>query len=282
MLSTNVLNVLLSLLLSSDETGSTKSISPSANLFYLNLPQFSTNPSIPSTKTMEDNKVIFHGLWASPYVKRVEFALKLKGVGYEYVEEDLRNKSPSLLQLNPIYKKVPVLVHDGKPVIESLIILEYIDETWKDHGPRLLPEDPFERYRVRFWADFFDREVMDALMGMNSGPGEERKAATEQVREKIAILEEGVKSMLQAGHQFIGGDTPAFLDIVIWSIFSPYEIHREVMGYSLIGAETCPVITSLVDAISEHPLGKASAFPREKLGRFLLSIKQNGIKFDEN
>lgn len=104
----------------------------------------------------EENKVILHGTWGSLFVKRVELALKIKGIAYEYVEEDLSNKSPQLLKYNPVLKKVPVLVHNGKPVSESLVILEYIDETWKT-GPRILPEDPYERAIVRFWANYIDQ-----------------------------------------------------------------------------------------------------------------------------
>ncbi|KAJ6927698.1 Glutathione S-transferase U9 [Populus alba x Populus x berolinensis] len=90
----------------------------------------------------EEQKVKLYGMWAGTYVKRVEVALRAEGIAYEHIEEDLSNKSQALLQYNPVHNKVPVLVHNGRPITESSIILEYIDEPWKQ-APRVLPDDPY-------------------------------------------------------------------------------------------------------------------------------------------
>ena len=96
--------------------------------------------------------------WPSMFGMRVRIALAEKGIKYQYKEEDLRHKSELLLKMNPVHKQIPVLIHNGKPVCESLIIVQYIDEVWNDKSP-LLPTDPCQRAHARFWADFVDKKV---------------------------------------------------------------------------------------------------------------------------
>ena len=104
------------------------------------------------------------GMFASPFALRVKLALSFKGLRYEYLEEkDLhRNKSELVLKSNPVHKKVPVLIHDGKPVCESMIIVQYIDEAFAGVGPSLLPSDPHERAVARFRAAYIDEKVHSA------------------------------------------------------------------------------------------------------------------------
>ncbi|XP_070008486.1 probable glutathione S-transferase [Nicotiana sylvestris] len=104
-------------------------------------------------------QVLTLGVPLCPFSRRVEWDLKIKGVEYEFIEEDLKNKSPLLLESNPVHKKIPVLIHNGKPISESMIILEYIDETFE--GPSILPKDPYERAMARFWANFLDVKVLE-------------------------------------------------------------------------------------------------------------------------
>lgn len=104
-------------------------------------------------------EVVLLDVFDSPFGMRLRIALAEKGVQYEVKEQDLWNKSPLLLQMNPVHKKIPVLIHNGIPVSESLIALEYIDDVWNDKAP-LLPSDPYLRSQARFWADFVDNKVI--------------------------------------------------------------------------------------------------------------------------
>jgi glutathione S-transferase len=63
-------------------------------------------------------EVKLFGVWASPFNRIIELPLKLKGIQYEYMEEDVKKKSHFLLYYNPVHKNVPVLIHNGKPVAE--------------------------------------------------------------------------------------------------------------------------------------------------------------------
>jgi len=130
------------------------------------------------------------GFWVSPYSLRVEWALRLKGVEYEYIEEDIFNQTPLLSELNPVHKKVPVLIHGEKVTLESLIILEYIDETWKQFP--LLPEDPYDRAMARFLADLGEKLFVNAFVALLS-EGDEKERTLKLATEAVEKIEEELK-----------------------------------------------------------------------------------------
>ena len=83
---------------------------------------------------------------------RVRIALALKGVAYESVPVHLvrdggEHLKPAFRALNP-QARVPVLeLAGGERLIQSPAILEYLEETVPT--PRLLPQDPVARAKVR-------------------------------------------------------------------------------------------------------------------------------------
>ena len=107
---------------------------------------------------MASEEVVLLDCWASMFGMRVRIALAETGVHYECIEQNLAHKSPLLLEMNPIHKKVPVLIHNNKPICESVVIVQYIDEVWNDKAP-LMPSDAYQRAQARFWADFIDKKV---------------------------------------------------------------------------------------------------------------------------
>jgi len=60
---------------------------------------------------------------------------------------------PDYLKLNP-NAVVPTLVHDGKVVIESTLIMEYLDESFPEVA--LMPRDPYLRAQARLWLKRVD------------------------------------------------------------------------------------------------------------------------------
>ncbi|KFK41899.1 hypothetical protein AALP_AA2G186700 [Arabis alpina] len=218
------------------------------------------------------SKVILHGMWASSYAKRVEIALKLKGIPYEYVEEDLQNKTESLTQLNPVHKKIPVLVHDGKPVAESLVILEYIDETWQN-SPRLLPEDPYERAQVRFWASYINQQVFEVMGRVVSQEGEALAKTAEEAQERFKVLEDGLKKHFP-NKMTREDDDVGLLEIIITATFGNHKVYHEVIGVKIIDPVNTPALYNWIECLRELPVMKEVEIPRDRLVNSLQCYRQ--------
>ncbi|CAH8256460.1 unnamed protein product [Arabidopsis lyrata] len=177
----------------------------------------------------EEEEVKLLGTWYSPVVLRAKIALRLKSVDYDYVEEDLfGSKSELLLKSNPVYKKVPVLIHKSKPVCESLNIVEYIDETWSSSGPSILPSHPHDRALARFWSAFVDDKWFPALMTAVVTKSEDAKAkGMEEMEEGLLQLEDAFIS-LSKGKSFFGGETIGFMDICLGSFLVFFKAREKL------------------------------------------------------
>ncbi|KAH9650458.1 glutathione s-transferase u8 [Citrus sinensis] len=162
-------------------------------------------------------EVKLHGVWASAFCYRVIWALKLKGIAYDYIEEDLSNKSALLLKYNPVHKKVPVLVHDEKSVCESIVILEYIEEMWP-YNPSLMPSDyPM----IELW-------LISGLNLPKTGVQDQENTMKEILEMLKTVEEHGLGEK-----KFFHGDKIGLVDIAFASIVYWLQIIEDVARVKL-------------------------------------------------
>ncbi|XP_004299656.1 PREDICTED: probable glutathione S-transferase [Fragaria vesca subsp. vesca] len=196
--------------------------------------------------------------WTSSFSLRIVWALKLKDVPYDTIFEDLSNKSPLLLQYNPIHKAIPVLVHNGKPIAESLVILEYIEETWKQNP--LLPQDPHDRATARFLAKFGDDKVMPSIVDAVFSEGKEQEEAIAKAKENLNYLEAELK-----GKKYFGGERIGFADIAQGWLAHSLKVLEEVTNTKLIVEDEFPLLSQWQKTFADAHIIRENWPPRGKL-----------------
>lgn len=100
--------------------------------------------------------LIFYGHPFSSYAWKALIALYEKGIEFDY--RALENEAPFThyeeLKAHWPVGQFPLIVHDGRPLFESSIIIEYLDQIRAE--PRLIPADPQAALTIRFLDRIFD------------------------------------------------------------------------------------------------------------------------------
>ncbi|KAL4560499.1 hypothetical protein LXL04_032651 [Taraxacum kok-saghyz] len=192
------------------------------------------------------DSVKLYGTVLSAYVSRAKMALNLKGIKYENIEEDLSNKSADLLKNNPVHKKVPVLVHNGKPISESLVIVEIL--TRRSSG-------------------------VPAIKAVGTN-GDDHQAIAEACAQ-LQVLENELKIK---GTKFFGGDNIGLVDIAADFIAYWHGIREEAAGVTFFTKEKFPKLTKWADDFVNCQAVKNTLPPREQMLGFYMKFfgKVNG------
>src|SRR5262245_45756170 len=131
------------------------------------------------------HRLVSHPL--CPYVQRAAIALAEKGVPFERRDVDLAEKPDWFKALSPLGKVPLLLVGNRQPLSESAAICDFIEES--ESGPRLHPEDAFERARHRGWIEFASA-MLNLIAGYYNAPDQNALAEKERaLTERIATLE---------------------------------------------------------------------------------------------
>ncbi|MCD7452633.1 hypothetical protein HAX54_017693 [Datura stramonium] len=219
---------------------------------------------------MENDEVILLDFWGSMLGLRIRVALAEKEIKYEYKEEDpVSNiKSPLLLKMNPVYNKVPILIHNGKPVCNSLVALEYIDEVWKNDKAPLLPSDPYDRAQARFWADYIDKLYENFGRKTWSTKGEVQEGAKKGLIDSLKLLEEAALG----DKPYFGGESFGFADIVMVGTYSWFYA-LELFGNFSVKAE-CPKLAAWGERCKQRESVSKSQPDPHKIYEWLLELKR--------
>jgi maleylacetoacetate isomerase len=172
----------------------------------------------------EDRMIRLHGYYRSSAAFRVRAALALKGLAFETVPHHLRKGE----QRDPAYVRdlhpqafVPALEIDGRTLIQSMAIIEYLDETRPE--PPLLPADPAGRARVRALAqvvgcDIHPVDNLRVLNRLRHELGQDQAAVVAWynhfMAEGFAALERLLAESPDTG-RFCHGDAPGLADLCL-------------------------------------------------------------------
>ncbi|KAH7534013.1 hypothetical protein FEM48_Zijuj04G0192600 [Ziziphus jujuba var. spinosa] len=194
--------------------------------------------------------------WASPFCARAKISLYEKGVNFECREEDLfGGKSDLLLRSNPIHQKVPVLLHNGKPILESTNIVTYIDAVWP--SPPLIPSSPYEAAQAsQIWRS----------------QGDEQEVAKKNFIEILQQLEEAL-----GNKKFFAGDVFGFVDILLIPITSWFLTYEKIGSFKV--EDRVPKLSAWIKRTKQREtVAKALPDP-EKVYEFIVGMrKQLGIE----
>ncbi|MCJ1247798.1 hypothetical protein MMC30_005013 [Trapelia coarctata] len=148
------------------------------------------------------------------FVQRAWTVLEEKGIPYQYVEVNPYHKPESLMKLNP-RGLVPTLQYHDKPLYESTVLCEFLEDAFPDRGPKLLPTDPYSRAVIRIWIDFVTSRVIPSFQRFLQHQSNQSQSSLDDVRSDYHDKLLQLADVMDKDGPFFMGKEPALVDFVM-------------------------------------------------------------------
>ena len=213
---------------------------------------------------MTDVVLLEHPL--SPYAQKLKIALTEKSVPFEVRTPDAIGSGQSTFVDDNFRLEVPVLYVDGRPLFDSTVILEFIEERWPE--PRLRPADPWAAARARTVEEVCDTHYEAITWGLSEirnfrrATGEQAEAMQARAGEQLGRLNAWLEREL--------GDAPWFGgDRFGWGDLSAAPFVQGAAGFGFGPAEGSP-LHAWLKRCRERP-SVASAFEAARAAAVAMS-----------
>jgi len=159
-----------------------------------------------------------------PYVQRAMIVLNEKNIPFDIEYIDLSAPPPWFYDVSPL-EKVPVLLVDEKPLFESMVICDYLDEITPNS---LYPSDTFEKALNRSWIEF-GNDILDTTFNfLHENDVKKFNHLKETLIDRFEILEEEMPE----GEYYNGADF-SIIDAVYAPLFLYLEQIEKYKDYEL-------------------------------------------------
>jgi maleylacetoacetate isomerase len=166
--------------------------------------------------------VKLYSYFRSSAAYRVRIALNLKGLAYEtqpihLVKDGGHNRRPEYRAINPQMRVPTLIAPAGEILIQSLAIIEYLDETHPQ--PPLLPKDPIARAKVRALSELIACDIhplnnTSSLRYLKNTMGQEQTAIDAWYHHWVLEGFEALEQLIEPG-PYCCGDAVTIADICL-------------------------------------------------------------------
>ena len=185
----------------------------------------------------------------SPYARKARVVALEKNIPVEFCEEDLTKKTALLLDANPL-GKVPLLILDnGRTLLDSPVICEYLDGL--NDRPVLIPRENIKRFEVLTLAAVADG-VMDTAIALYM---EKIRHPADFAKDFVLAQEATLERILSIWNK----DTGAFKDLTLGSIAAACALgYVQFRLPALVSVEQFPELLRWFKIFSERPSMQAT------------------------